>query len=105
MNPRTGDQASAYEPYAGVRSYRQDESAKFFGREKEARQISDLWQANRLTVLYGPLGAGKTSLIQAGVLPLLDPRRTDVLPIGRVSHASAFPIAALPEHNPFVFGL
>jgi tetratricopeptide (TPR) repeat protein len=48
---------------------------------------------------------GKTSLLQAGVLPLLDPARTDIIPLGRVSHASSFPVAALPKHNPYTFAL
>lgn len=92
-------------PYVGLRAFRREDGPKFFGRDREAREVSDLWQAGRLTVLYGPSGVGKTSLIQAGVLPLLDAGRTDVLPIGRVSHGSPFPSAALSRHNPHVFAL
>ncbi|MBB4916687.1 tetratricopeptide repeat protein [Streptosporangium saharense] len=92
-------------PYVGLRAFRREEGAKFFGRARESHEVSDLWQANRLTILYGPSGVGKTSLIQAGVLPLLDPNKTDILPIGRVSHGSAFPSAALSRHNPHVFAL
>ncbi|MFF5110952.1 tetratricopeptide repeat protein [Streptosporangium sp. NPDC000509] len=93
------------QPYVGLRAFRREDRSKFFGRDREAREVSDLWQAGRLTVLYGPSGVGKTSLIQAGVLPLLDAGRTDVLPIGRVSHGSPFPSAALSRHNPHVFAL
>ncbi|MFB9884364.1 hypothetical protein ACFFMN_41175 [Planobispora siamensis] len=93
------------QPYVGLRAFRREDGVKFFGRTREARELADLWQANRLTILYGPSGVGKTSLIHAGVLPLLDPRMTDVLPIGRVSHGSPFPSAALSEHNPHVFAL
>jgi Flp pilus assembly protein TadD len=93
------------QPYVGLRAFRREDDAKFFGRARESCEVSDLWQAGRLTVLYGPSGVGKTSLIQAGVLPLLDPGRTDVLPIGRVSHGSPFPSAALSRHNPHVFAL
>ncbi|MEU8379827.1 tetratricopeptide repeat protein [Streptosporangium sp. NPDC048865] len=92
-------------PYVGLRAFRREDGSKFFGRDREACEVSDLWQAGRLTVLYGPSGVGKTSLIQAGVLPLLDAGRTDVLPIGRVSHGSPFPSAALSRHNPHVFAL
>lgn len=97
--------ASADQPYVGLRPFTRADSLKFFGRAREAHEVSDLWQANRLTILYGPSGVGKTSLIQAGVLPLLDPTKTDILPIGRVSYGSVFPTAALSEHNPHVFAL
>ncbi|MFC4590099.1 nSTAND1 domain-containing NTPase [Sphaerisporangium corydalis] len=93
------------EPYVGLRSYTGDDRERFFGRVRDAYEISVLWQANRLTVLYGPSGVGKTSVLQAGVLPLLDPARVEALPVGRLSHGSAFPLAALPERNPFTFAL
>ncbi|WP_248963421.1 tetratricopeptide repeat protein [Sphaerisporangium perillae] len=94
-----------YEPYVGLRAFRKEDGGRFFGRPRESQEVCDLWQANRLTVLYGPSGVGKTSLIQAGVLPLLDPAKTDVLPLGRVSHGSAYPTAKMPHHNPHVFAL
>ncbi|WP_214104555.1 tetratricopeptide repeat protein [Acrocarpospora catenulata] len=96
---------STYEPYVGLRAFRTEESDKFFGREQEAYELSDLWQSNRMTVLHAPSGTGKTSLIQAGVLPLIEPYKADALPIGRVSHGTSFPTPALPEHNPHVFAL
>ena len=39
----------------------------FFGREREIEVIAANLVANRLTVLYGPSGVGKTSLLRAGV--------------------------------------
>jgi tetratricopeptide (TPR) repeat protein len=93
-------------PYVGVRPFRAEDGDRFFGRSTEARDLVALWRANRLTVLYGASGVGKTSLLMAGVIPLLDPGSADVLPPGRVSHGSAFPLAALPEHhNPYTFAL
>ncbi|GAA0993876.1 hypothetical protein GCM10009555_085300 [Acrocarpospora macrocephala] len=89
----------------GLRAFRRQDSGKFFGREREAYEVCDLWRSNQLTVLYGPSGAGKTSLLNAGILPLLDPSQNDVLPLGRLSYSSVFPSAALPEHNPHVFAL
>ncbi|GAA0970177.1 hypothetical protein GCM10009555_018620 [Acrocarpospora macrocephala] len=105
MIPDIVPAASIDEPYVGLRAFQADESGKFFGREQEAHQLSDLWQANRMTILHAPSGMGKTSLIQAGVLPLIEPYKTDVLPIGRVIYSSSFPTPALPEHNPHVFAL
>ncbi|GAB1822946.1 nSTAND1 domain-containing NTPase [Herbidospora sp. RD11066] len=93
------------EPYVGLRSFRRQDSGRFFGRQREAHEVCDLWRSNQVTVLYGPSGAGKTSLIYAGVLPLLDPSQNDILPVGRVSARSGYPSAALPEHNPHVYAL
>nr|BFE78768.1 hypothetical protein GCM10020093_013690 [Planobispora longispora] len=104
MNPDNVYVGTA-QPYVGLRAFRREDASRFFGRARESHEVCDLWHANRLTVLYGPSGVGKTSLIQAGVLPLLDPTRVDILPIGRVSHGSPFPTAALSDHNPHVFAL
>ncbi|TKK89310.1 tetratricopeptide repeat protein [Herbidospora galbida] len=113
MNRGSGGSA-AHRPYVGLRAFRADDAYRFFGRARAAHDLAAHWQANRLTILHGPSGAGKTSLLQAGVLPLLDPETTDTLPVGRVSYGSAFPVvdgaiypaAALPpQHNPHVFAL
>lgn len=92
-------------PYVGLRPFRTEDADRFFGRSTESHDLAALWQTNRLTVLYGSSGVGKTSLLRAGVIPLLDPGSVDVLPPGRVSHSSAFPLAALLEHNPYTFAL
>ena len=39
----------------------------FFGREREIEVIAANLQAARLTVLYGPSGVGKSSVLRAGV--------------------------------------
>src|SRR5206468_9388787 len=39
----------------------------FFGREREREIVIANLMASRLTVLYGPSGVGKTSLLRAGV--------------------------------------
>ncbi|MEO3872817.1 tetratricopeptide repeat protein [Nonomuraea sp. B12E4] len=93
------------EPYIGLRAYTKEDHERFFGRDKKAYEIAVHWQAHRLTMLHGPSGVGKTSVLQAGVLRELTRQRVDVLPIGRLSHGSAFPIAALPERNPFTMAL
>ncbi|MFC4061676.1 tetratricopeptide repeat protein [Planomonospora corallina] len=105
MSPRDARPAPTAEPYVGPRAFREDDGHRFFGRARESHEVADLWQANRLTILHGPSGVGKTSLIRAGVLPLLDRTMTDVLPIGRVSHSVRFPLATLSRHNPHVFAL
>jgi len=92
-------------PYVGFQFFGAEDGGRFFGRSTESRDLVALWRANRLTVLCGASGVGKTSLLMAGVIPLLDPKSAEILPRGRVSHGSAFPLAALPEHNPYTFAL
>ena len=55
-------------PYVGLVPYREEDSGFFFGRDDERRIVAANLRASRLTVLYGPSGVGKTSLLQAGVV-------------------------------------
>lgn len=43
----------------------------FFGRQHESEELADKIMASRLVVLYAKSGMGKTSLINAGVSPIL----------------------------------
>jgi WD40 repeat protein len=56
-------------PYKGLVPFEDSEldALFFFGREHEAKIISANVLAARLTVLYGPSGVGKTSVLRAGV--------------------------------------
>jgi WD40 repeat protein len=56
-------------PYKGLASFEDSEldALLFFGREREAATVAANVLANRLTVLYGPSGVGKSSLLHAGV--------------------------------------
>jgi len=55
-------------PYVGLVPYSEEDAAFFFGREAEKTIVTANVRANRLTLLYGPSGVGKTSLLQAGVV-------------------------------------
>jgi hypothetical protein len=92
------------EPYIGLRPYASDDRFRFFGRDQESHEVASLWLGNRLLVLHGPSGVGKTSLICAGVTPVVS-AEAEVLPVGRLSRGSAFPMAALREHNPYTFAV
>lgn len=92
-------------PFVGLRPFRREDAPRFFARTTEAAEVEGLWRANRVTVLCGASGVGKTSLLEAGLLPRSSFATGDVLPIGRLSRVSAFPIAALPEHNPYTLAL
>lgn len=62
-------------PYKGLRPYEEQDRDNFFGRETECRILIDKILANKLTLLFAASGVGKSSLLQAAVLPRLkDPR-------------------------------
>jgi WD40 repeat protein len=54
-------------PYQGLRNYDEADAEFFFGRDHERDVIVANLKASRLTVLYGPSGVGKSSLLRAGV--------------------------------------
>ena len=60
--------------YPGIHSFTEADTALFFGRERETKELYRLLMLNPVVVLFGKSGTGKTSLLQAGVTPLLHPR-------------------------------
>ncbi|MFQ5342889.1 MAG: hypothetical protein ACE5F6_15225, partial [Anaerolineae bacterium] len=54
-------------PYKGLMPYAEEDAPFFFGREPEREIITANLMAWRLTLLYGPSGVGKSSLLRAGV--------------------------------------
>ncbi len=56
-------------PYVGPRSFEFNE--KMYGRDRERRQLTDRLIAERIVLLHSPSGAGKTSLVRAGLIPQL----------------------------------
>ena len=66
-------------PWLGLYSYQQSDAASFFGRDREIQSLYTHIKANYCTFIYGKSGIGKTSLINAGLLPRLE--SDDYLPI------------------------
>jgi len=58
-------------PYLGLRPYTEQEQDRFFGRDSEIHILTDKILAHRLTLLVAASGVGKSSLLQAGVMPAL----------------------------------
>jgi WD40 repeat protein len=69
----------AARPWPGLESYSETARTWFHGREQEAIDLLALIQRESLVVLYGRSGLGKTSLLQAGLSPLL--RENGYLPV------------------------
>jgi hypothetical protein len=59
-------------PYPGPRPFERADRALFFGREAETRELVSLVVAHQVVLLYAASGAGKTSLLNAGVIPVLE---------------------------------
>lgn len=95
----------APEPYKGLAAFGVQDRHNFGGRGKESRAVGELWRTQRVTVLYGASGIGKTSLIQAGVMPHLSAGGFDVLPLGQVLCRSGHPRAAFPADDPYGLAL
>ena len=54
-------------PYSGLMPFTEEQAEFFFGREEERKIIAANLMASRLTLLYGPSGVGKSSVLNAGV--------------------------------------
>jgi hypothetical protein len=49
--------------FPGLRSFEQDDAEIFFGRDTEINQLAKLIMVNRINVVFGPSGVGKSSLL------------------------------------------
>jgi WD40 repeat protein len=58
-------------PWLGLRPFTEEVRNYFFGRTAEVTELFERVTAKPLTVLFGPSGLGKTSLLQAAVVPRL----------------------------------
>lgn len=73
-------------PWLGLASYQASDAELFFGRNKEILSLTDAIKQNYCTVIYGKSGMGKTSLINAGLIPQLQT-------------GNYFPVSIKLEHN------
>ena len=90
------------QPYVGPRPFKREDARFFFGRERESNELLSLVISHPEVLLYAQSGAGKTSLINAKLLPLLEDEGLEMLPLARVQG----PPSALPQSqiaNIYVF--
>jgi len=65
------ERTAAICPYRGLQVFREEDAAFFFGRNAFAHQLFQFILGNDLVAIVGPSGSGKSSAVQAGLLPLL----------------------------------
>jgi regulator of sirC expression with transglutaminase-like and TPR domain len=99
---------STPEPYVGPRPFDREDYARFFGRFREADDLLSLVLAHPVVLIYAASGAGKTSLLNAGLIPrlaegefqILGPARvTGPVPLGTGEITNIYRFHALAEWN------
>ncbi len=69
----------AQNPWPGLAAFTESQQEFFFGRNEDAADLYSCIRRERLTLLFGKSGLGKTSLLQAGLFPRL--RAASMLPV------------------------
>src|SRR6266568_3909671 len=73
------------QPYVGPRPFKREDASFFFGRPRESNELLSLVISHSEVLLYAQSGAGKTSLINAKLLSLLEEDEAlEVLPLATV---------------------
>lgn len=70
-----GEEAPKYDarsPFRGLESFRPEDSEFFFGREALTQKLVGKIKAHSFLAVLGASGSGKSSLVMAGVIPVLD---------------------------------
>jgi WD40 repeat protein len=65
--------------WPGLAAYGEADYTLFYGRAEESEELLRCVERETLTVIFGPSGVGKTSLLNAGLFPLL--REKHYLPV------------------------
>jgi WD40 repeat protein len=63
--------SSAVNPYKGLRAFAEADAADFFGRDDVATALREMLIAKSFVAVVGASGSGKSSLVHAGLIPLL----------------------------------
>ncbi|NJO00158.1 MAG: hypothetical protein HC875_41625 [Anaerolineales bacterium] len=63
--------ADAGGPYKGLLAYRLSDAELFYGRDQAITRLLRVIHSHTLTILHSESGAGKSSLLQAGIQPYL----------------------------------
>jgi hypothetical protein len=90
-------------PFVGPRPFEKEDSDRFFGRTRETEELLSLIIAHRAVLVYAQSGAGKSSLLRAGVIPRLEDQQYQVLRSARVHGLLPNDIPPESVQNIFVY--
>ncbi len=83
-------QADQKPPYRGLATFTREDAEQFVGREQETEAFTNRLRITPLLVVVGASGAGKSSFVQAGVVPALGTSWTTI-----IARPGASPISTL----------
>jgi DNA-binding SARP family transcriptional activator/WD40 repeat protein len=63
--------SASVNPYKGLRSFTESDADDFFGRDAVAVALREALVVRRFVAIVGPSGSGKSSVVHAGLVPLL----------------------------------
>ncbi|MBN1286673.1 MAG: hypothetical protein JXB47_14840 [Anaerolineae bacterium] len=90
-------------PYVGPRPFETADRNRFFGRDREANEMLSMVFAHPVLLLYAQSGAGKTSLLNAKLIPMLEDEYFEVYPPARLRVAIPEGIVWSTLRNPYTF--
>ncbi|AUB39917.1 putative ATPase, archaeal AAA+ ATPase superfamily [Nostoc flagelliforme CCNUN1] len=67
-------------PYQGLKAFETEQKQFFFGRKQVVRTILEKLAQKPFVPIIGPSGSGKSSVVQAGLIPELDDSVWQILP-------------------------
>lgn len=78
------------QPWPGLASFTEETRGYFYGRDEEVTELARRVQRKLLSILFGQSGLGKTSILNAGIVPRL--RKENYCPVYvRVDYAATAP--------------
>ncbi len=92
-------------PYIGPWPFEREDRANFYGRKGEARALEALMRSEREALFYATSGAGKTSLLNAAVIPELEEDDFAVMPVARLGSQVPPGIDPATVDNVFVYSM
>ncbi len=83
-----------HSPYKGLASFDEGDRLLFYGRDRVIEALRAKAKDHKLLVISGASGTGKSSVVKAGLLPVLRAEGCRILPVIR---PGAHPLAALEQ--------
>ena len=92
-------------PFKGLDSYSEDDADFFFGRVYYIDKIFDSLRNERMTILHGQSGVGKSSILRAGVTSIFNQETKQQLQLSRTPKSLVFIFPFLDASHPWTGNL